>query len=79
MSLKIHILYLHLDFFTDSLEVSNKPGERFYQDISDIETQYHGKPNDRIMSNYCCYLQGESNISHRHKAKAKNNFQMNIQ
>ena len=35
MSLKMHFLHSHLDFFPSNLgEVSDEQGERFHQDIS---------------------------------------------
>ncbi|UYV73268.1 hypothetical protein LAZ67_10002409 [Cordylochernes scorpioides] len=41
MSLKIHFLHSHLDFFPDNLgAVSDEHGERFRQDISSMEKQY---------------------------------------
>jgi len=44
MSLKIHFLESHLDFFPENLgEVSEKHGERFHQDIVAMEKRYQGK------------------------------------
>ncbi|UYV73514.1 hypothetical protein LAZ67_10003899 [Cordylochernes scorpioides] len=41
MSLKIHFLHSHLDFFPDNLgAVSDEHGERFNQDISSMEKRY---------------------------------------
>ncbi|UYV84088.1 hypothetical protein LAZ67_X001141 [Cordylochernes scorpioides] len=41
MSLKIHFLHSHLDFFLDNLgAVSDEHGERFHQDISSMEKRY---------------------------------------
>ena len=61
MSLKIHFLHSRSEFFPDNLgDVSDKHGERFHEDISDIEIRYQGKPNDRKMGDYCWYLQRES-------------------
>ncbi|UYV75259.1 hypothetical protein LAZ67_12003126 [Cordylochernes scorpioides] len=41
MSLKIHFLHSHLDFFPDNLgAVSDEHGERFHQDISSMEKRY---------------------------------------
>ncbi|UYV67940.1 hypothetical protein LAZ67_5002553 [Cordylochernes scorpioides] len=43
MSLKIHFLHSHLDFFPDNLgAVSDEHGERFHQDISSMEKRYQG-------------------------------------
>ncbi|UYV72415.1 hypothetical protein LAZ67_9003037 [Cordylochernes scorpioides] len=43
MSLKIHFLHSHLDFFLDNLgAVSDEHGERFHQAISSMEKRYQG-------------------------------------
>ncbi|XP_076659865.1 uncharacterized protein LOC143363151 [Halictus rubicundus] len=44
MSLKMHFLHSHLDFFPANLgDVSDEHGERFHQDISTMEKRYKGK------------------------------------
>jgi hypothetical protein len=44
MSLKVHFLDSHLDFFPENLgTVSNEHGERFHQDIYNMEKRYQGK------------------------------------
>ncbi|UYV62446.1 hypothetical protein LAZ67_2000624 [Cordylochernes scorpioides] len=44
MSLKIHFLHSHLDFFPDNLgAVSDEHGERFHQAISSMEKRYQVK------------------------------------
>ena len=44
MSLRIHILHCHLDFFpTDLGVVSDEHDERFHQAIKVIEERYHGR------------------------------------
>jgi hypothetical protein len=44
MSLKIHFLESHLDFFPENLgKLSDKHGERFQEDIMATEKQYQGK------------------------------------
>jgi hypothetical protein len=43
MSLKVHFLGSHLDFFSENLgAVSDEHGERFHQDISNMEKWYQG-------------------------------------
>ena len=57
MSLKIHFLESHLDFFTDNLgEVSDEHGERFHQDILAIEKRYQGKWTSSMLADYCWTL-----------------------
>ena len=57
MSLKIHFLSSHLDFFPENLgAVSDEHGERFHQDISIIEKRYSGRCNPSMLADYCWYL-----------------------
>lgn len=58
MSLKIHFLHSHLDFFPENLgAVSDEHGERFHQDISTLEKRYQGKWSPRMLADYCWILQ----------------------
>jgi hypothetical protein len=44
MSLKVHFLDSHLDFFPENLgAVSDEHGERFHQDIYNMKKRYQGK------------------------------------
>lgn len=44
MSLKIHILHLHMDFFPDNLGAAcDDKGERIHQDINIMEKCYQGR------------------------------------
>jgi len=53
MSLKIHFLHSHLDFFPDNLgAVTDEQGERFHQDILQIEQRYKGRFGESMMSDY---------------------------
>ena len=76
MSLKMHFLHSHLDFFPSNLgEVSDEQGERFHQDISVIEGRYQGRYDAKMMGDFCCYLQRESkNSSYKRKAKCAKHF-----
>lgn len=57
MSLKMHFLHSHLDFFPKILgAVSDKHGERFHQDTVTMETRYEGKYNLNMMGNCCWFL-----------------------
>ncbi|UYV76721.1 hypothetical protein LAZ67_14001873 [Cordylochernes scorpioides] len=57
MSLKIHFLHSHLDFFPDNLgAVSDEHGERFHQDISSMEKRYQGKWCPGMLADYCWTL-----------------------
>jgi len=54
MSLKIHFLDSHLDFFPNNHgAVCDEHGERSHQDISSLEKRYHGHSSARKLSDYC--------------------------
>ena len=57
MSLKIHFLHSHSDFFPGKMgSVSNEHGERFNQNIATIERRYEGKWSTSCLDDYCCSL-----------------------
>ena len=57
MSLKIHFLHSHLNFFPPNLgAVSDEHGERFHKDIMKMESNYQGKWNPGMMGNFCWML-----------------------
>ena len=44
MSVKVHFLYSHLDYFPENLgAISEEQGERFHQDIKVMEKRYQGR------------------------------------
>lgn len=54
MSLKIHFLNSHLDFFERQLpSESDEQGEKFHQDIMDMEKRYKGKKLDHMLADFC--------------------------
>jgi hypothetical protein len=57
MSLKVHFLDSHSDFFPENLgAVSDEHGERFHQDISNMVKQYQGKWSLSMLAHYCWTL-----------------------
>jgi len=57
MSLKIHFLESHLDFFPENLgEVSDEHGERFHQNIMITEKRYQCKWTSSMLADYCWTL-----------------------
>ena len=75
MSLKIHFLHSHLDFFPPNMgEVSDEHGERFHQDISVMETRYQGWFNPNMMGDYCWFLQRETSSAYKRKSKCLKHF-----
>jgi hypothetical protein len=44
MSLKLHFLHFHLDYFPENLgDLSEEQGERLYQDVNEMEGRYLGR------------------------------------
>ncbi|GBN41206.1 hypothetical protein AVEN_65472-1 [Araneus ventricosus] len=57
MSLKIHFLDSHLYFFPDNCgQVSDEQGERFHQDIANMEKRYQGNWSTGMLAEYCWTL-----------------------
>jgi len=75
MSLKIHFLHSHIDFFPPNLgDVSDEHGERFHQDIFEMEKSYQGRYNPNMMGDYCWFPQRDTSASHKHKTKCLAHF-----
>jgi len=73
MSLKIHFLHSHLDFFPENcVAVSNEHGECFHLDISSMGKRYQGKWNSAMVANYCWTLARDApTIEYKQQAKQK--------
>lgn len=64
MSLKLHFLSSHVDYFPENLGAfSEEQGERFHQDLKDVERRYQGGWNINMMADYCWMLKRESAAS----------------
>ena len=75
MSLKIHFLHNHLDFFPENLgSVNNEHGERFHQDISVMEQRYSGKYTSSMMGDFCWFLQREGTGSYKRRSRQSHHF-----
>jgi hypothetical protein len=58
MSLKVHFLDSHLGYFPANLgAISEEQGERFHQDIKEMERRYQGRWNVSMMADYCWMLE----------------------
>lgn len=57
MSIKMHYLFSHMDWFPENLgSVSDEQGERFHQDIKEMETRYQGCWDAVMRADYCWTL-----------------------
>ena len=60
MNLKLHFLDSHIDYFQMNLgDYSEEQGERFHQDILEMERRYQGKWDVNMLADYCWTLQRE--------------------
>lgn len=66
MSLKIHFLHSHLDFFPKNLgDESDEHGERFHQQMKVMERRYQGFWDEAMMGDYCWFLTRETKTVHK--------------
>jgi len=71
MSLNIHFLQSHLDFFPENCgAVSDEHRERFHQDISSMEKRYKGKWNCAMLTD-CCWTLAMDAPAMEYKRQAK--------
>lgn len=70
MSLKLHFLHSHLDFFPANLgDMSDEQGERFHQDILCMEKRYQGRWDPSMMGDFCWFLQRDKrNCAYKRKS-----------
>ena len=72
MSIKMHFLNSHLDRFPENLgDVSDEQGERFHQDIKEMENRYQGRWDEVMMADYCWCLKRETSATHSRLSKKR--------
>jgi len=63
MSLKVHFLHSHLDYFPENLgDLSEEQGERSHQDMKKIERRYQGYWDENMLSDYYWTLKRETKL-----------------
>ena len=79
MSIKLHYLFSHLDYFPGNLgDVSEEQGERFHHDIRTMEERYQDRWDVHMMVDYCWTLIRDcTEQSHRRKSYKRTFLQMN--
>ena len=77
MSIKLHSLFSHLDYFPENLGEVNQ-GKRFHQDIRLMEERYQGRWGSHMMADYCWTLIRDCNEKNHSRKSYKRTFvQMN--
>ena len=57
MNLKLHFLNSHLDYFPENIcDYSKEPGERFHQDLKEMDRRYQGRWDINMLADYCWVL-----------------------
>ena len=72
MSLKVHVLHSHLEFFWQNLgDVSDEHGERFHPDISVMERRFKGKRKPGMLADYFWGIKKEDHNPHKKPRRTK--------
>ena len=73
MSVKVHFLHSHVDYFADNLgAVSKEKGERLHQDIKTMEKRYRGYWSESMMADYCwCLIRECTDTTYSWRAKKR--------
>ena len=79
MSIKLHFFESHVDYFPDNLgNYSEEQGERFLQDIKEMEKRYQGRWDEHMLADYCWNLQRdlpeEEDIKNKGPRKLRRSF-----
>ena len=79
MSIKLHYLFSHLDYFPRNLgDVSEEQGERFHQDIWTMGERYQSRWDIHMMADYYWTLIRDcTKQSHKRKSYKRTFLQMN--
>lgn len=72
LPLKMHFLKSHIDYFPDNLgDFSDEHGERFHQDISDMEDRFNGQYVPKMLGEYCWTLLRDTRAIHKRRGPKK--------
>ena len=80
MSVKMHFLSSHLDYFPNNCgDFSEEQGERFHQDLHQMEDRYQGYWNINMLADYCWCLKRDIPAStHRRKSLKRHFFSADL-
>jgi hypothetical protein len=71
MSLKLHFLASHLDYFPPNLgAVREEKAERLHQDLKDVERRYQGRWDVNVMASYCWSI-ARDDVSREHSSTSR--------
>ena len=67
----IHVIQSHFDFFPENLGAVSEHGERFHQNIAEIEKRYQGKWSMNALAGYCWSLVTNETNAHHHRVPSR--------
>ncbi|QQP36355.1 Uncharacterized protein FKW44_021428, partial [Caligus rogercresseyi] len=75
MSIKMHFLFSHMEKFLENLgAMSDEQGERFHQDMRQIEERYQGRWDAVMMADYCWSLKRDNTAAAHTRESKKRRF-----
>ncbi|QQP52525.1 Uncharacterized protein FKW44_004703, partial [Caligus rogercresseyi] len=75
MSIKMHFLFSHMEKFPENLgAMSDEQGERFHQDMRQIEERYQGRWDAVMMADYCWSLKRDNTAAAHTRESKKHRF-----
>jgi hypothetical protein len=78
MSLKLNFLHFHFDYFPENLgDLSEEQGEKFHQDVKEMERRYQGRWDVSMMADYCWSTKTEALYQEYKRKSSKQSFATN--
>ena len=75
MSIKMHFLFSHMEKFPENLgAVSDEQGERFHQDMRQMEERYQGRWDAVMLADYCWSLKRDNPAAAHTRKSRKRGF-----
>ncbi|KAG0720826.1 Pyruvate dehydrogenase phosphatase regulatory subunit, mitochondrial [Chionoecetes opilio] len=75
MSIKMHFLFSHMEKFPENLgAMSDEQGERFHQDMRQMEERYQGRWDAVMMADYCWSLKRDNPAAAHTRESKKRRF-----
>lgn len=75
MSIKMHFLFSHMERFPENLgAVSDEQGERFHQDMRQMEERYQGRWDAVMLADYCWSLKRDNPAAAHTRKSRKRGF-----
>ena len=75
MSITLHYLFSHMGWFPENLgSMIDEQGERFHQDMKEMDTRYQGRWDAVMMADYCWTLKRDIPTAEHSRSSKKRTF-----